>query len=219
MIINGVKQTDVKVLSSKLIPLENQDSNEFIGNNPIINEGNINFGKLELKLFISADTKDNLDIKISNLASKLRKCIIQLEDSSLEYVGNISGNVNISPITAVNYEITLSIRGYSRGILQTHITDSNNYKINIKGNRECGIIISYTATIDHIDLNLCGYEIKNIKKNDLIILDGIKKKVTKNGVNCFLDTNIFKFPSLKPGGNTLISDVSNIKIQYYPLYY
>ena len=45
--------------------------------------------------------------------------------------------------------------------------------------------------------------IKNLNRDEKIILDGISGSVTVNGKNKFADTDLWNFPYLSPGTNTI----------------
>lgn len=67
----------------------------------------------------------------------------------------------------------------------------------------------------------CFGEIEIAYTGSLVIIDGIHKTVTlSNGDNCFLQTTLTRFPSLKPGQNTILagSTHTHINIRYYPTF-
>lgn len=72
-------------------------------------------------------------------------------------------------------------------------------------------------------INPRGIRIANIKSGDVIVLDGMRCVVTKNGENAFSDTNITMFPQLNPGKNTVVTmgvqqDKMDFVTEYYPTF-
>ena len=60
--------------------------------------------------------------------------------------------------------------------------------------------------------------IKNLTKNNKIIIDGENGTVTEGSSDKFADTNFWEFPSLLPGGNEITFDNAqcNVTIKYRP---
>ena len=71
--------------------------------------------------------------------------------------------------------------------------------------------------VDSKGNEMTNVTVKNIEST--VIVDGISTKVTQDGANKFVDTDLFEFPKLKAGKNTIsfTGDVS-VNIAYYPLY-
>lgn len=64
-------------------------------------------------------------------------------------------------------------------------------------------------------------KIKNISNNDNLVIDGIEKRVTKNNINIFGDTEIITFPYLIPGRNLYMQITSGectFRTEYYPTF-
>lgn len=80
--------------------------------------------------------------------------------------------------------------------------------------------VSLTADKDYNSITIFGITVNNISANDVIVIDGIDKSVTKNGVNIFNDTDLIEFPTLKQGKNTITVSSDTVKgyIEYYPIY-
>lgn len=77
----------------------------------------------------------------------------------------------------------------------------------------CFILMS-----DDKQQNQRSIHIDDLKPNDVVVIDGINKTVTKNGNNYFKKTNIVTFPYLLPGKNEyyITSDKISIMTEYYP---
>lgn len=69
-------------------------------------------------------------------------------------------------------------------------------------------------TKDHLNITIDG-----INNGDVLLIDGMEKRVIKNGNNIFGDTNIITFPYLIPAENKyvqLVSGECTFKTEYYP---
>jgi phage-related protein len=60
--------------------------------------------------------------------------------------------------------------------------------------------------------------VKNLKANTPITIDGEACIVTEKGANKFAETDMWEFPVLQPGSNTIVTDNVNstLRIQYKP---
>ncbi|MDC4242595.1 phage tail family protein, partial [Clostridium tertium] len=97
--------------------------------------------------------------------------------------------------------------------------------INVSGNLETPAILELTPSIDLIDLTINGLDeeaiiLKNLKANKKLIVNGEEGTVTVDGVNKYSDTDMWGFPRLKPGANTITVSKNNvdITIKYKPRY-
>ncbi len=62
--------------------------------------------------------------------------------------------------------------------------------------------------------------VRNLVKGNAVVIDGMKGKVTCNGVNKFGDVEIWEFPKLKVAENNLIimeKEKNDFKIEYREL--
>lgn len=96
-----------------------------------------------------------------------------------------------------------------------------NGVINCKSNVETDCIITVTATDTITTANVFDVEIKTLKENDVVVIDGIKKTVMCNGINKFADVDLTAFPTLKPGKNDIVispSEDLEVSVSYYPTF-
>lgn len=96
-----------------------------------------------------------------------------------------------------------------------------NGVINCKSNVKTDCIITVTAKDTISDAEVFGIKIKNLKENDVVIIDGIKKTVMCNGINKFADVDLTDFPTLEPGKNDIdISPSEDLEMSasYYPTF-
>ena len=101
----------------------------------------------------------------------------------------------------------------------------NTKTINVLGTYKTNAIVEITPSIDLVDLRLDGLAndpiiIKNLKQGKKIIIDGKEGTVLEEGINKFKDTDLWEFPFLVPGTNTitLSKNSCDVVIKYEPRY-
>lgn len=96
-----------------------------------------------------------------------------------------------------------------------------NDVVNCTSNVETDCIITVKATDVITSASVFNVQIKNLKENDVVVINGIKKTVMCNNVNKFSDVDLIVFPTLQPGKNTLnVSPVEDLEVSvsYYPTF-
>lgn len=195
--------------------------------NPIfLKNGNNKFKELTLKLDILCKDFDELEIMKSNLIKQLEISTIKFEDINFYYRGFLSTAPTYSYVMKGNEiaEIKMLVVAEKLEITET-MNRITNKTINVQGNLETPAIVEITPTTALADITLEGLAddpiiIKNLTANKTVILDGELQKVTVDGVNKYGDTDMWDFPRLKPGANTIKISKNNcdIKIKYKPRY-
>lgn len=192
---------------------------------PIFLENYIGFKTIKLELYFRGNSRDETLKNISNLMSKLKKeVVLKLDQHSNYYKCILNNHEIVKTSIRFAYKLNLEFKGYEHGDeaveLMSRITSKT---INVVGNTETPAIIEIVPSIDTIDLILTGLgdnpiTIKNLAMSKKIILDGESGIVTQDGVNKFADTDLWNFPSLKPGSNTIkvSRNTVDITIKYKP---
>lgn len=220
MVVDGQRQEKFKVLSYKYSPLAYSPDATYIGNSGIINEGENDFGTLELEIYLETENQDKMHNELSQLNKIFRVCVLEFDETTVEYVCSLK-SFNVEKITPVHTKVNITFDAYSRGKLVEVSLSSTSNSIVIKGNLTTDVEYEFKPSGSKDMVKINDIEIKNVTGGQTYLLSGIKKKVVANGKNIFNDTNIFKFPSLEPGENTITlnhSDI-NLKLRYYPRYY
>lgn len=155
---------------------------------------------------------NEVDIKFKNLSNKFHSYLVSDDIEDTEFDEWMYLNLEFDC-----YE-------YGDEVTET-INRITNKTINVAGNLEIPAIVEITPSIELIDLTLTGLDdspiiLKNLKANKKIIVNGEEGKVIVDGVNKYGDTDMWGFPKLKPGANTIIVDKSSvdITIKYKPRY-
>lgn len=192
----------------------------------LFKNGSNKFKELTLKLDILCKDTNELEIMKSNLIKQLEISTIKFDDIDLYYRGFLSTAPTYSYVMKGNEIIEIKMLVIAE---KSEITETMNRikakTINVAGNLDTPAIVEITPTTALVDVTLEGLAddpiiIENLTANKTVILDGELQKVTVDGVNKYGDTDMWDFPRLKPGANTIKVDKSNcdIKIKYKPRY-
>lgn len=188
------------------------------------------YGTLILTILISASTEDLLIINKSDLINDISDSLIK--DGEFYFKVTLTSSKESEPfINEVNdmycetVELMLDIDEKYKAEITESLSGVLEKTIYVPGNKETAAIIEITPTTALADITLEGLAddsiiIKNLTANKTVILDGELQKVTVDGVNKYGDTDMWDFPRLKPGANTIKVDKNNcdIKIKYKPRY-
>lgn len=175
-------------------------------------------GTLNIRIFFSGTNRDDVHRNISNfMAMNMNECIIKFR--------NISNYFNASYVdhsleeTELDEYLFLEIEFeyFEFGAEITHSFMSQS-TLDIKGNLETEVKISITARSDLIDCVLVGTTeddivIRKLTANKPIIIDSINGLIIEEGKNKFKDVELWDFPKLKPGTNTISVNKENINIE------
>lgn len=194
---------------------------------PIFQSNYIGFKTIKVELYFKGANSDDVLINISNLMSKLTNAVIlKLDGYSKNYKCILSDSGETTQtVSEKYYRKALTFIGYAFGDEITETVNRVTSKtINVIGNTITPAIIEITPAISDIaSLTLTGLSDENIIINNLVmgktvVIDGEEGTVTVDGVNKFLDTDLWEFPRLQAGANTITVDKSstNINIKYKP---
>ena len=155
---------------------------------------------------------DEVDIKFKNLSNKFHAYLVDSDVEDTEFDEWVYLN------------LTFDCYEYGDEVTET-INRTLTKNINLKGNIETPAIVEITPSIDLIDLTLRGLDddpiiLKNLKASKKLIVNGEEGTVTVDGENKFSDTDMWGFPKLIPGENTITVDKDSvdITIKYKPRY-
>ncbi len=169
---------------------------------------------ITINLDFNGDSRHEIELAISELKAILHQgADILLPDGFYYY--SVYESCSVSKEVApwiVNVQFSLS--GVRHGALQTEVL-SESGEIFVKGNSDTPTIFKIRSTTGAAIIN--GITISNMKS--MVIIDGIEKTITENGINKFSDTNLTAFPVLKRGINSIVlSSGTSLEISYYPIF-
>lgn len=225
MIVNNI---DIKTygasVSSKLIqPSDIDIKKSKVGN--IYNQlsSKIGFKKITIKILFEAIDRD---IAYKNISDFMANFINEsdIKFNNLEHyfhVYLINSSVEDTEFDEWIY-LNLELDGYEYGEEVVEVMDGVTEKtIFVKGNMETPCIVEITPKADLNEVTLRGFGddpivVRNLVKGNTVVINGMKGKVTCNGINKFGDVDMWAFPYLKSDKNNVVigRNMCYIKIKY-----
>ena len=229
MIVNDI---DIKTygasVSTKLIqPSEINIKKSKLGNIYTQLSSKVGFKKLKIKILFEAIDRNTAYKNISDfMANFIDEADIKF--NNLEHYFHVyltSSSIDDTEFDEWLY-LNLELDGYEYGEEVVEVMDGVTEKtIFVKGNAPTPCIIEITPKADLSEITLKGFGddpivVRNLIKGNTVIIDGVKGRVTCNGINKFGDVKMWRFPIMKKGENDIIIDkkICYIGIKY-KLYY
>ena len=229
-----IDNTNIKILNAVLMEKNIQPSSiELDGEylwlskslSPIFPKQKFKFTSIEIKLYLKGKSESDVKNKVGLLIDKCKECNLNFEDDFYYKTFLINSNTE-NTLRKDTKKLNLSFIGYSYKEEVTEVMNRITSKtINVSGNLETPAIVEITPTTALADITLEGLAddpiiIKNLTANKTVVLDGELQKVTVDGMNKYGDTDMWDFPRLNPGTNTITVNKNNcdIKIKYKPRY-
>lgn len=197
---------------------------------PILLSKSFEDGIIELTLIIKGDTEEEARIQYSNLIKEISDCNINFIGNNIYYRAVLDKNVTREcfedeledKFTIQLYLVLVTLYTFKAQVIEL-LNKITSKTINVEGNKETPVIVEVTPSIDLIDLTINGLDedpivLKNLKANKKIIINGEDGTVLQEGVNKYGDIEMWSFPSLKPGVNTITVSKNSvdINIRYKP---
>lgn len=214
------------ILSEKSItPSEITENVEWLKNAllPIKLSEDIKFCNIKCTFLFGADTSDNFEKIFSQFCKDTKECDLKFDDIELNYHCYIKSIGDYEQIGCFHYLVQLEWIGYKYGNFVTEILNSVPSKdIVIDGNEPTPAIVTVTVPNDTIMLTITGFRepitINNLKANIPIVIDSEDSTVLQGTTNKYGDTDMWEFPVLEAGTNTIVSSTSvcTIQIKYKP---
>lgn len=228
MLINNI---DISNYNARVLEVNIQNSSisnisDFETKNkliPLFLNSEVGLNKITVTLLVNSLDKKQYYLDKSNLIKNMLNVFdIYFKDRNLKFKGVLLEQSDKPSLRQIRGALQLNIIGYN---IENEITESINKikskAISVGGNSNIPCIVEITPTIDMIDVTIQGLSedpivVKNLKANKTVKIDGIKGTVTQNSINKFLDTDMWEFPFLVPGTNTIKvdKDTCNIKVIY-----
>ena len=225
MIVNNI---DIKTygasVSNKLIQPSEIDIKKSKGGN-IYNQlsSKVGFKKITIKILFEAKNRNTAYKNISDfMANFIDEADIKFHN--LEHYFHVY--LTNSSIEDTEFDewlyLNLELDGYEYGEEVVEVMDGVTEKtILVKGNMPTPCIVEITPKADLSDITLNGFGddpivVRNLVKGNTVVIDGVKGKVTCNGVNKFGDVEMWEFSRLKNGNNELLinKNLCEIRILY-----
>lgn len=216
------KQLKVNIQNSKI-----EISKEWLKSSliPIELYSKITFKSIYVELYFRGNDRNSILKEISNLVSILKgKSNIQFDNYINSYICFLESDEIQQTIRKDRYILVMNFQGFEIGKeVVENLNKVSSKTLDVDGNLRTPIIMEITPSIDMTDLKINGVSddpliVKNLKANKKIIIDGIEGTVMQDGINKFVDTDMWEFPFLVPGKNYISAskDTCNITIKYNP---
>lgn len=230
MLINNknISEFNAKLLSRSISNAEFNITNEWLNNsiNPLISKDyNYKYKKLKFSLDIQCSNASELETIKSNLFKELAISTIKFSDINYYYDGFVTTISEPSFITEVFETITFEmfVIAHGKETIKNIKLGDTTCTFNVDGNQVTPAIAEIIPSLDLIDLTLEGLSedpiiLKNLKDGETIYIGN--GKVTAGGKSKINDVDMWEFPNLKPGQNTIKINKANctINIKYKPRY-
>lgn len=230
MRINGVDIANFKAkLLDRNISSADFSINNYWGNSllPTISaKYNHTYKMLSLKFDVICSNSNELETMKSNLCKQLEIATIVFDDINKTYIGFCDDVPSYSYVMPGNEIMEANLLVYCYGEEKSEMLNRLTSKtINVVGNQETPCIVEITPSISLVDLIITGLAddpiiIKNLTADKKIIINGEDGTVLENGINKFGDTDLWEWPRLKAGSNsiTVSKNSCDITIKYKPRY-
>ena len=195
--------------------------------NPVKLSTNETLKAIKVDILFKGNNRDEVLSNISSFMTLLKdEVIINLAGYNNSFKVYLESDSIEKKKSKRKYKLKLEFKGYSmKDEVVENINRINSKTIEVPGTQTIPAIVEITPNVYISDIKLEGLSddpiiIKNLMSNKTVILDGELQKVTVDGVNKYSDTDMWDFPRLKPGANSIKIDKSNcdIKIKYKPRY-
>ena len=180
---------------------------------------------LQLQFYVFGEDAKEREQNTSNLVVACRECTVEIlsryegemQTSDLRYQAILTGAQSLPyEIEAYNL-VTLIFAAVQTGRERKIALPAS--RVMAEGNSQSPCCVTLRPTSALSTFSILGIEVKNLKSGDTFVIDGIQKRVTRNGHNALQDTDLVSFPTLSPGWNNLAMSASVPgEIRYFPIY-
>lgn len=220
-----INNVNISNFGSKLIGYEVQDTDLNYSSQwapraltPINSLETPKYKNVKIEILVQGPDRLQVEKNKSLLQNNLRKGVVTFPDSTMLYEGLLDGikfvkKTNLDYIATVDFVCIMS-----EPETTINLNKTSTQSVNIKGNSEVEVIYTVTTTTTIGQLKINDITINNVLANQTLIIDGVNKKITQNGINKFKDCDMVKFPTLQPGNNTITINVltPTITLKYKP---
>lgn len=177
--------------------------------------------EISLPVHVYGETPRDAQQKKSSLDAALLADPVELDlpdgylyTASLKEIGDTSELTIDGCILAGSY----SLVGFRHDPLETAALPAGGGELWVRGtapDMECRLTCTVGAAAG--SYLMAGILWVNVQAGDVLVLDGIKRVVTRNGVNALNMTDLTRWPLLAPGLNILTAPDA-MTVEYYPIW-
>lgn len=221
----GARQKSCSIQPSEII----NESEKINGSvSPVFFRSEVGIKTLKIELLFQAKRSEEIEKNISDCtALLLEPRVIKIDYQNFLYTVILTKVDSTNEIKSGAASIvTYTFVGYACGTRKKlDFNQALKAEWKIKGNIPTSAVVTITPTLSIQAATLTGFSddpitIRNLKKDQAVILDGEVGTVTEAGQNKFKDVDLWAFPRLLPGMQKVTCDVESLKIhvEYNPRY-
>lgn len=186
-----------------------------------------------IEMIVSGRRKTEAEILISDVTSDfVNGNLFELDNVELSIRAEVT-RIEKEFIKKWDYKVTVTMQGWEKSAAQHTVAIKDTLQtVSIEGNQPTPCIVEITPSIDLASVEIDGIAynhisgdketitIRNLKAGKTVIINGEDCTVLQEGANKFADTDMWEFPVLKPGANTIScsSDKCTVTLKYKPRY-
>lgn len=178
------------------------------------------FGMREIavNLFFAGKTRREITLKKSTVDALMFGRLDLFLPDGLHYDA-VLGSAGELQILGVQDNEVIALVSYTfRGICHDPlVTIAGNTVICTSTIPETSCRLTCKASKAYDSITVDTVTITSVKKNDVLVVDGIDGRILQNGAPCAGNMSFLHFPALVPGENTL-SCPETLTVEYYPTY-
>lgn len=233
MIVNGNEISNVTVLSKVITPSSFETSSKWSKQSliPINVKSKFTYGSMKLELLVRGNSEEITEDNTSFLLKEISESILTFNNYFYKVrMSSVSVDDIFKDELKEDYcqKITLNLivdEKYKEEIVTELELLGSSISLNVEGNKETPCVLEITPTQAMVDLVINGvtkdaFTIENLAKDQKLIIDGENQTITVDGVNKFLDTDMWDYPFLIAGENNITFSKSYLTgiIKYKPRY-
>ena len=180
--------------------------------------------EIYIDVIVKAENKEKCEVLISELIKIFDSGEVALDNMQFTYGFN-SVKEERELIRRWEYHVELTLTAYNKKGTQETINFTGTTKtFTAKGTADTMAVLSVSSTVGLNSLTITGLTqkpitVQNIAINTPVIINGEKCTVEENNKNIFGRTNLWEFPVIKPGQNTItLSSACSCTLTYKPRY-
>lgn len=191
---------------------------------------------VEVEMIVIGESKTDAELTVSNIIADCLQGTIELDDVDLTLEGELT-EAEKDFVVKWQYSLKLTFQAWDKTEDRVTVTTSSTtLTFDVEGNVETPCVIEITPDNALGSLNISGAArdpvtgededivISSLTSGQTVTIDGEACTVMAGGENKFADTDMWQFPTLLPGSNTLTFTPSSsavscaVTITYKPRY-
>ena len=181
----------------------------------------------QYSFYIGGPDRDTAEINCSRLIHAAQDCVIKTADTEFEYSAALKDysitttGVDHYILLEMTFAVVKRLPLRSRRYTPDDLYGKTELVVQNPGTAESAVCIT-VETGTSADFEVAGVHMTNVTAQKKYKIDGLYEgRVTKNGANCFTDSDLVSFPKMEPGENRITfsgESISAITLEYYPTF-